>query len=124
MKNSPVAGLDAAGLVEVVLDAAAGAEERGFLVGPAAPGLAEAALASFLTPLGAAAPGLAEELARGFLAPPAAAPGPAFLIAPGAALAFSAAAGFLATSSLTGSATVLTGSGLVVDSSAGGTGVL
>ena len=60
MKNSPVAGLEAAGLVEVVLDAAVGAEERGFLVGPAAPGLAEAPLASFLTPLGAAAPGLAE----------------------------------------------------------------
>ena len=35
-----------------------------------------------------------------------------------------AAVGFLAASSLTGSATVLTGSGLVVDSSAGGTGVL
>jgi len=117
-----VAGLEAAGLVEVVLDAAAGAEERGFLVGPAAPGLAEAALASFLTTLGAAAPGLDE--ARGFLAPPAAAPGPAFLTAPGAALAFSAAAGFLAASSLTGSVTVFTGSGLVVDSSAGGTGVL
>ena len=60
MKNSPVAGLEAAGLVEVVLDAAAGADERGFLVGPAAPGLAEAALASFLTPVGAAAPGLTE----------------------------------------------------------------